>query len=343
MKDNPFVLMFGKEPYVTIPRNQVSSEIIEDFTKFMPSSQIYILIGARGAGKTVLLSDIYRSIESREDWIAVDVNPHRDILQDMASMLYDKGKMRRLFLKGSLGISFHGLSLSIEGGVPVTSISTVVEKMLEHMSKQGKRLLITLDEVTRSEKVKEFAHDFQGFVRRGFPVYLLMTGLHENIVNLQNDKSLTFLYRAPKILLQPLDLTAIKNSYIRTLDVDEETAESLASLCKGYGFGYQLLGYLYFRRKKLDEELLEEFDYELRINAYDKIWASTSENERRIAKVLCSAEEVPVSSIIAQTGFKEKDFSVYRERLIRKGVAISKRRGFLSLALPRFDVFISQQ
>lgn len=343
MKENPFVLMFGKEPVMTIPRNQIAAEIIGDFSKSIPSSQIYILIGARGAGKTVLLSEIYKRIDAEEDWIAVDVNPHRDILQDMASILYDKGKMQRLFLKGSLGISFQGLSFSIEGGTPVTSVTTVVERMLQHMAKKGKRLLITLDEVTSGEKVKEFAHDFQGFVRKGLPVYLLMTGLHENVMSLQNDKSLTFLYRAPKLLLQPLDSTAIKNSYIRALGVDEETANSLSSLCKGYGFGFQLLGYLFFRHGKIDDELLEEFDYQLRINAYDKIWSSISENERRIVEALCGTEDLSVASILTQTRIKEKAFSVYRERLIQKGVVVSKRRGFLSLALPRFDVFVRQK
>ena len=342
MKDNPFVLMFGKEPYVTIPRDQIASEIIGDFSKSIPSSQIYVLLGARGAGKTVLLSEIYKKIDGEKDWIAVDVNPHRDILPDLASILYDKGKMKRLFLKGSLGISFQGLTFSIEGGSPVTSVTTVVERMLEHMAKKGKRLLITLDEVTSGEKVKEFAHDFQSFVRKGFPVYLLMTGLHENVMSLQNDKSLTFLYRAPKILLRPLDSTAVKSSYVKALGVDDKTANELASLCKGYGFGYQLLGYLYFRHGKIDDELLEEFDYQLRINAYDKIWSSVSENGRKIVKVLCEADEVSVASILTQTGFEDKEFSVYRDRLLQKGVVISKRRGYLSLALPRFDVFVSQ-
>lgn len=125
--------------------------------------------------------------------------------------------------------------------------------------------------------------------------------------------------------------------------MDEETANLLAGLCKGYGFWYQLLGYLFFRHRKIGDELLEEFDCQLRINAYDKIWSSASENERRIVKVLCGIDELSVASILAQTGIKEKAFSVYRERLIQKGVVVNKRRGFLSMALPRFDVFVEQQ
>ncbi len=318
------------------------SKVYSDFSSALPASQIYILTGARGAGKTVLLTEMYNTFED-EGWVVADVNPHRNILEDLAAQVYDKGKLKRLFLKGSFDISFHGVSFSLEGKEPVSSVSTVVERMLNHLKKKGKRLLITLDEVTSTGRIKEFAHDFQGFVRKGLPVFLVMTGLHENVMSLQNDKSLTFLYRAPKILLDPLDIRAIEKSYAKVLGVGEEKAQELAKMTKGYGFGYQLLGYLFYSHRVIDEPLLDEFDYQLRINAYDKIWSSVSENEKKILRLLCRADEVPVSEIMAETGFNNKDFSSYRARLIQKGVAISKRRGFLSLSLPRFDIYISHQ
>ena len=246
-------------------------------------------------------------------------------------------------MKGSLDISFHGISFNLEGKEPVSSISSVVERMLAHLKRKKKKLLITLDEVTSNEKVREFAHDFQSFARKGYPIYLVMTGLHENVMTLQNDKSLTFLYRAPKILLEPLNIPAISKSYEKNLSVSSETAKKLANLTKGYGFGYQLLGYLFYSKRKVDDDLLDEYDYQLCINAYDKIWASVSENEKEVLFALTKAEEVPVSEIMKETGFGNKPFSSYRERLLQKGVIISKRRGYLSLALPRFDVFMSAQ
>jgi len=44
-----------------------------------------------------------------------------------------------------------------------------------------------------------------------------MTGLFENIDALQNEKNLTFLYRAPKVKLQPLDKGAVKQKYQENL------------------------------------------------------------------------------------------------------------------------------
>ena len=43
------------------------------------------------------------------------------------------------------------------------------------------------------------------------PVFLLITGLFENINLLQNEKSLTFLYRAPKVPMDPLDKMAVSD------------------------------------------------------------------------------------------------------------------------------------
>lgn len=77
--------------------------------------------------------------------------------------------------------------------------------MLEQIKKAGKRLLISIDEVTNSEYIRVFASAFQIFIRQDYPIFLLMTGLYENIHNLQNEKSLTFLYRAPKVLLEPVN------------------------------------------------------------------------------------------------------------------------------------------
>ena len=68
-----------------------------------------------------------------------------------------------------------------------------------------------------------------------------MTGLYENINSLQNEKSLTFLYRAAKIELKPLNLRTIAENYHSKLSVDEETALKMARLTKGYSFAFQVL------------------------------------------------------------------------------------------------------
>ena len=67
--------------------------------------------------------------------------------------------------------------------------------------------------------MKVFANAFQIFVRQDLPVYLIMTGLYENIYELQNQKSLTFLYRAPKIQLQPLNIGTMTENYQKVFEL----------------------------------------------------------------------------------------------------------------------------
>ena len=55
---NPFTLSFGKEPTEFISRLTQTSEIVEDFTSEDPVSQVYMITGVRGSGKTVMLTKI---------------------------------------------------------------------------------------------------------------------------------------------------------------------------------------------------------------------------------------------------------------------------------------------
>ena len=70
-----------------------------------------------------------------------------------------------------------------------------------------------------------------------------MTGLYENINNLQNEKNLTFLYRAPKIELKPLNIRRIANNYKANFNLSDEDANHMAALTNGYPFAFQVLGY----------------------------------------------------------------------------------------------------
>ena len=49
---------------------------------------------------------------------------------------------------------------------PITDEETAIIAILEKMKKNGKRLLITIDEVTNNEFMQVFAGSFQIFVRQ---------------------------------------------------------------------------------------------------------------------------------------------------------------------------------
>ena len=344
--ENPFSIAFGMEPIQYIDRVSKTDEIINNFDERSPSNRAYMIMGVRGSGKTVLLSYLSDHYSQKENWIVVNVSPETDIINKIAAKLYSVTELRKLFIKARLDLSVFGLGVSIENGNQIFDIEVALERMLLEMDKCGKRVLIAVDEVVNNENVKVFASTFQLLIRQKLPVYLLMTGLYENINNLQNEKTLTFLYRAPKIILEPLSLNAIVRSYSKVFDTDEDIAVYMAQLTKGYPFGYQVLGYLCWKKfnKKISKEkvneIIPEYDDYLENYVYEKIWAELSEKERSITAILSEEDSVKISVVREKLGLSSGSMSVYRDRLNKKGVVDISTYGRLALKLPRFGEII---
>lgn len=247
---NPFSTTFGIEPSNYIQREKETKKIINDFSQEEPSNYVYLITGVRGSGKTVLLSNVASQLNQSDNWIVIDPGPKDNILENIASKLYESGKVKHLFLKSEFSFSFQGITFSIKGENPVSSVMTLLKKMLDQVKKKNKKVLITIDEVDNSSQMKSFIQAYQSLIRQHYPVLLLMTGLYENVSKLQNDKSLTFLYRAPKIQLGALPLKMIAFKYKAHLDIDTDTSIELAKLTKGYAYAYQVLGYVMYNENK---------------------------------------------------------------------------------------------
>ena len=95
-----------------------------------------------------------------------------------------------------------------------------------------------VDEVVNNVYMKVFASTFQILIRQDLPLFLLMMGLYENIYALQNEKSLTFLYRAPKVEMKHLNLKMIAENYQKNFNLADEDALEIARQTKGYSFAF---------------------------------------------------------------------------------------------------------
>ena len=338
---NPFTINFGKTPQQLIPRLRQTNDIIESFTADKPSTQVFMITGIRGCGKTVMMTEISNTLRKDDDWIVVEVNPERDMLSSLAANLYAIPELNKLFIKAKLDLSALGMGVSIEGAPPVTDIENALDKMLMHIGKLGKRLLVTVDEVTRNPNVKVFAASFQIFIRKEYPLFLLMTGLYENLYDLQNEKSLTFLYRAPKVFLEPLNYTAMVASYMKIFGIDREEAGEMAACTRGYSYAFQVLGYIRWNAgdKKL-EDLMPEYDQYLEEYVYSKIWSELSPVDKKIVLRIAGTRETKVTVLRESLGMTTPEFSVYRDRLKKKGLINIPQYGNISLALPRFEDFV---
>lgn len=343
-KDNPFTLTFGRQPTEYINRYENMDSIISTFEADNPIRQSFLIEGIRGSGKTVLMTAIENELSQKDNWVIVSLNSTRELLDDLAMRLTNEYKKVSSALKSGFNISVGGFGIGLNGNNTRDSI-IVIEDILESLKKKNKKILVTIDEVMHNDNMKRFASEFQLFIRKNYPIYLLMTGLYENIYAIQNDPALTFLLRAPKLKMEPLSIHQISKQYKRIFCTDDDTSRKLAQITKGYAFAFQALGLLYYEyRNELSfDEILSKLDDMLDDFVYKKIWSTLSEHDKKILSVF-DESSVKIKTICDKTGIPSTSFSRYRERLINRGLLISSQHGYLSLALPRFsNIIVSYQ
>ena len=334
---NPFTLTFGKKPSEYIIRRADIEEIENTFLENPSRSQSYLIRGVRGSGKTVLMTAIAKEISEKPDWVCVDLNSSQNLIDDLSYRLIDACENATGILDRGMDISVAGFGIGFGSKSDRDSVSRC-EEILNMLKKRKKKLLITIDEVYNNQSMKQLASQFQIWIRKDYQIFLLMTGLYENINAIQNDPQLTFLLRSPKITLGPLGLSQIARQYERALNISSGMAVQLARETKGYAFAFQALGMIYYDNEQslsIDKQLTIMDEY-LDEYVYQKIWSGLSEQDRNVVLQLSDNKAVKVKDICEGTDMSSATFSKYRERLINKGLITANQHGYIELALPRF-------
>lgn len=339
-KKNPYNTIFGKEPPQNISRATQMTEVLSSFEEEPSVQQIYMITGIRGCGKTVFMTEISKELAKDKDWIVVELNSSQDLLKDLTAYLGSENELAKIFKNASINLSVFGIGLEVKGSVPISNIQLALTKMLESLKKQGKKVLVCIDEVTVTEHMKAFAGAFQIFVRQDLPIYLLMTGLFENINNLQNEDNLTFLYRAPKIELRPLNLGSISNNYQKNFELSKENADHMARLTKGYSFAFQVLGYFTWKSEGDYKQAIPDFRQYLEDYVYEKVWDEMSAGDRRLAYGVAKSENGKAKDIKTILSMSDNEYSVYRDRLVKRGVLNGKEHGYVRFTLPLFEDYV---
>ena len=242
-ENNPFTLDFGREPAEMIPRLNLMEKLKQTFMDEPASRHISMITEIRGSGKTVFMTRVAKQIAENPKWTVVELSPEQDLLDALLAQLQKDKTVLRFLKSAQINLPFSSVELKAEGTPEMKHPEILLEKILENMKKRGRKLLITIDEVTNNPNVRLFASIFQILIRKDLPLYLLMTGLYDNLRALQNEKSLTFLYRAPRITLESLNLGTIADSYQRVFQIEREPAVEMARDTRGYSFAFQVLGY----------------------------------------------------------------------------------------------------
>ena len=277
------------------------------------------------------------------------LNPSRDMLYQFASYLYNEDFINKETKSSSINLS--ASLLGTGGGFGFSSdkedrffdIGVEITKMLETISSQNRKILICVDEVSKTHDMVLFSLEFASWMIQGFPVYFVCTGLYENVLELGNVKNLTFFRRGKTISTLPLNYIKMAEIYKSKLMLDSDTAKQMASVTKGYAYAFQELGSLYYTKSASlsYNDIIDELKQDLFAYSYEKIWEELSEEDRFLAGLLTDKDEYKREEVLTLMKNKNNNYSVYRDRLIKRGI-LSYRQGYIGLYPPFFAEYIKE-
>jgi len=338
-KSNPYNPTFGTPPTAYIHRYDEEARILNEFCAEDSAPQSYMILGARGVGKTVLMHELANRFETFPEWVVIRMNPNVDMLESLMKKLAGHKKAAPIIKSAKINLSFFSLGVQMPTA-QIKDAEDAVTEIVKSLQKKEKKILIILDEATNTESMKTFASTYQNLIGQKLPVYLLMTGLYENINSLKNEKNLTFLYRMPRIQLGPLSPSEIFANYKDVFMLEDNDAMRMATFTKGYSYAFQLLGNLAWDNGGDYKNILEDFKTDLYEMVYIKVWDEMSDKDRLLANAVALSQEGTVKEIRERLGWKPNEISPYKDRLIKKGIIINREFGRFEFALPYFKGYV---
>ena len=170
--ENPFTLTFGQKPVEFISRTDQIGKIINTFDMENPSNMVYMIAGVRGSGKTVSLAVIGDHYNAKEDWIVLRLSVDMDLISGAVSELNRILKIRGIDLGININIGIAEIAFNKERDT--LDKETMLRDILEKVKEQGKKVLFIIDEIINNQYVKFFVSNFQIYITKNYPVYLVM-------------------------------------------------------------------------------------------------------------------------------------------------------------------------
>lgn len=356
---NPFTPTFGAVPPFMAGRTYLIDDILRAFDRGQGDPNLStIFIGARGTGKTALLS--YLASEApAHGWIAVSVAAMPGMLED----IYQRTKEAAAeFISSERSLRLKGISIAQlfdvewdETPAEPENWRTRMNRLFKGLSEYDIGLLITIDEVRVTfDEMVAFASIYQMFVREGKRVGLLMAGLPHQVFALLRNESVSFLRRSAQHHLDSIGDYEVKDALLRTVEsagrtVSPEGLEHMVAAIDGFPFMMQLVGYRAWDQNPCVREIslvdiergivLAQCDMEQRV--LDPTYRELSDGDLAFLEAMLPDEGVSTIADIAQRmGVSGNYASQYRARLIEQGVVGNRGRGKVVFDMPLFKEYV---
>lgn len=329
-----------------------ADQIIDNFSSEYSTQYVYKLLGQRGSGKSVEYKKVMDYFSTQDNWCVYALASGGDPLQTLLSFLgkelnvkkETKGTVKQTSIEGKLKIlkanKAQEESVVTEEYPDFFSAEAELEKMLVQISKT-KKVLIGIDDIAATEPMIYFLSVIGKFIlSKDINIRLLATGLEKNIEKFVETPHLSFFARPKPFVVGSLNVHDITRMYAKLLNLGKQEARQLAELSKGYAWGYQLLGDIYFEKKDSDtlENVLSDFDSKM-APTYDLIWDSLTNAEKEFIKILVQSETGCRKDIEHQI----KGFSQHRRDLQKKHIINTSDKNYITIDYPRFYEYVLEE
>lgn len=349
--ENPFDAEFGGIPELYLDFNVDATRFAKRaHRKHQHPTYSLFITGVRGSGKTVFMNKVGQELKKYDKTIVITLHNTEDLFR----MIYIKlvptiDKVKKWSPSISIKLPFVSVNFS-EANESHDEIyyKTEINKILKSFSKIGVRVAFCIDEVSNTPAIQKLAEDFNDWSLNGYQVSVIMTGLLKEVAELSGTHNLTFLVRADRFHIKPLQKVSIAQTYLKVLDITADQAERLANLTQGYAYAFQLIGDLMY--ENLDSgmpfnQALESTKISFREilfnQAYDIISHELTEVDFEFLYAMLNDNSI--SGIIQQMGKSKQYVNAYRTKLIKYDLIKPIIRGKLGFTLPLFKDFIKEK
>lgn len=356
---NPFTPTFGTVPAYLAGRQVILDDMRQAFAdRYGNPNLSSILIGARGTGKTALMSCIRD--EARETgWVCASTTALPGMLEDLyeqatisAQHLVDQPRSRQLT---SLAVGPVSAGWERRDMPPWGNWRTRMSFLLDQLAEHGTGLLITVDEVRADlDELLQLAAVYQHFVTEGRQVALVMAGLPYHVHRLVSGESVSFLRRSFQHQLGRIPPSDVGHAFRETIrsggrTIEDDAVDLCVDAVEGFAFMLQLVGYRTWAEAGESEPITAMHALRgirgARQDMEEYILASTyrelSRGDIRFVEAMAAdSAESRLSDIAARMGVSNGYASKYKARLLANGVIGERARGIVAFDMPGFRDYV---
>ncbi len=356
---NPFTPIFGSVPTHMAGRKGIINDMIQAFDEGRGNPNLSTLfVGARGTGKTALLSYLAREAQSR-GWVIAEVTAKSGMLEDILERTRESSvhlidnaaerKLRRVEIATIGSIEWDNLSREPRNW------RSQMNALFEKLEPTETGILITVDEIDPSlDEMVQLVTTYQHFVREGKKTALLMAGLPHQVSTLVSGKSTSFLRRAFRHDLTSVPDYEIEDAFRMTLaeggkTIDPDALSEAVAAIHGFPYMLQLVGYRAWNAVPNGDAIaLDDVRNAIRL-AYQEFenrvlnatYQELSENDVDFLRaMLADSKSTSRADLMERLGKGSSHISTYKRRLLERGVIEEPRKGVFEFALPGFREYL---